>query len=175
MAMQSGFIKRIRDIMRMDAGINGDAQRIEQMVWMLFLKVYDAKEDDWELNEDNYESIIPENLRWRNWAKADSNGHAMTGDKLLNFVNNTLGVIFSGTYVPGGVLSNFGSDISGIWNANFDGTDTKSKILSGMAGVLNVGLNIAGNLAAIYNLGFGTVKNGAEKAAITEFSATDLL
>ena len=44
--------------------------RIEQMVWMLFLKVYDAKEDDWELNEDNYESIIPEDLRWRNWAKA---------------------------------------------------------------------------------------------------------
>ena len=48
MAMQSGFIQRIRDIMRMDAGINGDAQRIEQMVWMLFLKVYDAKEDEWE-------------------------------------------------------------------------------------------------------------------------------
>ena len=67
--MQSGFIKRIRDIMRMDAGINGDAQRIEQMVWMLFLKVYDAKEDDWELNEDNYISIIPEECRWRNWAQ----------------------------------------------------------------------------------------------------------
>ncbi len=90
MAMQSGFIKRIRDIMRMDAGINGDAQRIEQMVWMLFLKVYDAKEDDWELNESNYTSIIPENCRWRNWAQADDNGHAMTGDKLLDFVNNTL-------------------------------------------------------------------------------------
>jgi len=90
MAMQSGFIKRIRDIMRMDAGINGDAQRIEQMVWMLFLKVYDAKEDDWEINEDDYVSIIPENCRWRNWAQADENGHAMTGDKLLDFVNNTL-------------------------------------------------------------------------------------
>ena len=90
MAMQSGFIKRIRDIMRMDAGINGDAQRIEQMVWMLFLKVYDAKEDDWEINEDDYVSIIPEDCRWRNWAQADDNGHAMTGDKLLNFVNNTL-------------------------------------------------------------------------------------
>ncbi|MGE9977056.1 type I restriction-modification system subunit M [Bariatricus sp. HCP28S3_C2] len=90
MAMQSGFIKRIRDIMRMDAGINGDAQRIEQMVWMLFLKVYDAKEDDWELNEDNYTSIIPDECRWRNWAQADDNGHAMTGEKLLNFVNNTL-------------------------------------------------------------------------------------
>ena len=88
--MQSGFIKRIRDIMRMDAGINGDAQRIEQMVWMLFLKVYDAKEDDWEINEDDYVSIIPENCRWRNWAQADENGHAMTGDKLLDFVNNTL-------------------------------------------------------------------------------------
>ena len=102
MAMQSGFIKRIRDIMRMDAGINGDAQRIEQMVWMLFLKVYDAKEDDWELNEDDYESIIPEDLRWRNWAEADSNGHAMTGDKLLNFVNNTLFPVLKGNDVKDG-------------------------------------------------------------------------
>lgn len=102
MAMQSGFIKRIRDIMRMDAGINGDAQRIEQMVWTLFLKVYDAKEDDWELNEDNYESIIPEECRWRNWARVDSNGHAMTGDKLLNFVNNTLFPVLKGNDVKYG-------------------------------------------------------------------------
>ena len=112
----------------------------------------------------------------KEWSNFSKNLVTIIGNSYLgNFVNNTLGVIFSGTYVPGGVLSNFGSVISGIWNANFDGTDTKSKILSGMAGVLNVGLNIAGNLAAIYNLGFGTVKNGAEKAAITEFSATDLL
>ena len=112
----------------------------------------------------------------KEWSNFSKNLVTIIGNSYLgNFVNNTLGVIFSGTYVPGGVLSHFGSDISGIWNANFDGTDTKSKILSGMAGVLNVGLNIAGNLAAIYNLGFGTVKNGAEKAAITEFSATDLL
>ena len=62
MALQSGFIKRIRDIMRMDAGINGDAQRIEQMVWMLFLKVYDAKVDDWELTEKNYKSIFLKNV-----------------------------------------------------------------------------------------------------------------
>lgn len=102
MAMQSSFIKRIRDIMRMDAGINGDAQRIEQMVWMLFLKVYDAKEDDWELNEDNYESVIPEDCRWRNWAKADNNGHAMTGDKLLDFVNNTLFPVLKGNDVKDG-------------------------------------------------------------------------
>ncbi len=112
----------------------------------------------------------------KEWSNFSKNLVTIIGNSYLgNFVNNTLGVVFSGTYVPGGVLSNFGSDISGIWNANFDDTDTKSKILSGMAGVLNVGLNIAGNLAAIYNLGFGTVKNGAEKAAITEFSATDLL
>ncbi|MFR3921168.1 MAG: hypothetical protein ACLTYN_03525 [Dysosmobacter welbionis] len=39
--------ERLRDIMRNDAGINGDAQRIEQIAWMLFLKVYDAKEQDW--------------------------------------------------------------------------------------------------------------------------------
>ena len=90
MAIQSGFTKRIRQIMWMDAGVNGDAQRIEQMVWMLFLKVYDAKEDDWEINEDDYVSIIPEECRWRNWAVADENGHSLTGDKLLDFVNNIL-------------------------------------------------------------------------------------
>ena len=76
--------------MRNDAGINGDAQRIEQIAWMLFLKVYDAKEEDWEFDEDDYRSIIPEPLRWRNWAVDDGKGTALTGDKLLDFVNNQL-------------------------------------------------------------------------------------
>lgn len=86
----SNFIRRIRDIMRNDAGINGDAQRIEQIAWMLFLKVYDAKEKDWEFDDDNYESIIPENCRWSNWAHAEKAEDAMTGDTLLKFVNLTL-------------------------------------------------------------------------------------
>lgn len=85
----SGFVKRIRDIMRNDSGINGDAQRIEQIAWMLFLKVYDAKEQDWEMDEDNYVSIIPEDCRWCNWAH-DESGKGLTGDALLNFINNTL-------------------------------------------------------------------------------------
>ncbi|WP_026759370.1 type I restriction-modification system subunit M [Selenomonas ruminantium] len=86
----TGFVKKIRDIMRMDAGINGDAQRIEQLVWLLFLRVYDVKEADWEFDDDDYQSIIPEECRWRNWAEPDENGHALTGDELLDFVNNTL-------------------------------------------------------------------------------------
>lgn len=90
MSSLSNFVKRIRDIMRNDAGINGDAQRIEQMAWMLFLKVYDAKEQDWDMDEDNYQSIIPDKCRWSNWAVDDRSGNAMTGDTLLNFVNNTL-------------------------------------------------------------------------------------
>ena len=57
------FVKTIQNIMRGDSGINGDAQRIEQMTWLLFLKVYDAKEEDWEFHDDAYESIIPEELR----------------------------------------------------------------------------------------------------------------
>lgn len=88
--MQSGSIKRIRNIMCMDTGINDDTQRIEQIVLMLFLKVYDAKEDDWKITVDNYVSIIPKDCRWRNLAQADKNGHAMTGYKLLDFVNNTV-------------------------------------------------------------------------------------
>ncbi|WP_419878236.1 N-6 DNA methylase [Brevibacillus centrosporus] len=86
----SNFVKRIRDIMRNDSGINGDAQRIEQIAWMLFLKVYDAKEQDWDMEEDDYQSIIPEDCRWNCWAVDDKSGNAMTGDTLLNFVNNTL-------------------------------------------------------------------------------------
>lgn len=90
MSHLTGFVKKLRNIMRNDPGINGDAQRIEQIAWMLFLKVYDAKEQDWEIDEDQYESIIPENCRWANWAADDHKGSAMTGDKLLDFVNNTL-------------------------------------------------------------------------------------
>ena len=90
MSNLTGFVKRLRDIMRNDAGINGDAQRIEQIAWMLFLKVYDAKEQEWEFSDDNYQSIIPEECRWQNWAQDDKSGTALTGDKLLNFVNNTL-------------------------------------------------------------------------------------
>ncbi len=90
MANFSGFVKRLRDIMRNDAGINGDAQRIEQIAWMLFLKVYDTKEQDWEWAEEDYVSIIPEECRWANWAHDDRSGKAMTGERLLDFVNNTL-------------------------------------------------------------------------------------
>ena len=86
----NNFVKSIRNIMRNDAGINGDAQRIEQIAWMLFLKVYDEKENDWEFNEDDYKSFIPENCRWRNWAKDNGDGEAITADALLDFVNNTL-------------------------------------------------------------------------------------
>ncbi len=87
----NNIIKRIQNVMRQDAGINGDAQRIEQMVWMFFLKVYDAQEEVWECTrEDGYTSIIPEDLRWRNWAVDNADGEARTGDELLDFVNNTL-------------------------------------------------------------------------------------
>lgn len=90
MSNLSGFVKKLRDIMRNDAGINGDAQRIEQIAWMLFLKVYDAKEADWEFEDEGYQSIIPDACRWANWAHDDRSGTALTGDQLLNFVNNTL-------------------------------------------------------------------------------------
>lgn len=76
--------------MRNDAGVNGDAQRIEQIVWLLFLKVYDSKEEIWEFHDDNFQSIIPEQLRWRNWAVDEKDGQARTGDSLLTFVDEEL-------------------------------------------------------------------------------------
>lgn len=86
----SNFVKRIQDVMRNDSGVNGDAQRIEQIVWILFLKIYDAKEEIWELVKEDYQSIIPEGLKWRDWAVDRKDGQALTGDDLLYFVNNKL-------------------------------------------------------------------------------------
>jgi len=90
----NNIVKRLQNIMRQDAGINGDAQRIEQMVWMFFLKVYDTQEETWEYKAQKekrkFESIIPEDLRWRNWAIDDKDGSALTGDALLSFVNDKL-------------------------------------------------------------------------------------
>ncbi|WP_405289001.1 N-6 DNA methylase [Methanobrevibacter sp.] len=86
----NNFVKSIQDIMRNDSGVNGDAQRIEQMTWILFLKIYDYQEKNWEFDDDNYRSIIPDELRWRNWAIDNKDGEALTGEDLLDFVNNKL-------------------------------------------------------------------------------------
>lgn len=86
MAIQN-IIKSIQNIMRKDAGVDGDAQRLSQLVWMLFLKIFDDREVQYELVDPKYKSPIPEALRWRNWAK-DPEG--ITGDELLDFVNNKL-------------------------------------------------------------------------------------
>ena len=81
------LIKTLQDIMRKDVGVDGDAQRISQIVWLLFLKIFDDREDEWELNEDKYKSPLQNRFRWRNWAK-DAEG--MTGEELIDFVNNNL-------------------------------------------------------------------------------------
>ncbi|MEO9021762.1 MAG: class I SAM-dependent DNA methyltransferase [Ginsengibacter sp.] len=82
-----GTIKSIRDIFRKDPGLNGDAQRIEQLGWMIFLKLFDDKDQEKELMDTKYKSPIPTTFQWRNWA-ADDEG--MTGDELINFINNHL-------------------------------------------------------------------------------------
>ena len=84
MSNVGGIIKSIQDIMRKDVGVDGDAQRISQLVWMFFLKIFDDREAEIEFLEDEYHSPLPEHLRWRNWA-ADAEG--MTGEGLADFVN----------------------------------------------------------------------------------------
>ncbi|MDP2336978.1 MAG: class I SAM-dependent DNA methyltransferase [Bacteroidota bacterium] len=83
----SGTIKSIRDIFRKDPGLSGDAQRIEQLGWMIFLKLLDDKDKEKELLEPKYKSPIPTELQWRNWAENDE---GITGEELINFVNNKL-------------------------------------------------------------------------------------
>ena len=81
------LVKVIQDIMRKDVGVDGDAQRISQMVWMLFLKIFDDREKEWELCSPAYKSPIPGRFRWRNWA---ANPEGMTGEELVDFVNNEM-------------------------------------------------------------------------------------
>ena len=85
--------KSIRNTMRQDAGVDGDAQRIGQLGWMIFLKLFDAKEEEYELFDAGYRSPIPDPLRWRSWA-ADDEG--ITGDDLLAFVDGTLFPVLKG-------------------------------------------------------------------------------
>ena len=73
--------------MRKDTGVDGDAQRISQMVWMLFMKIFADKEEEWEITIEDYESPIPEKLKWQAWA-ADDEG--LTGDQLMEFIDNEL-------------------------------------------------------------------------------------
>lgn len=95
----SSTVKSIQDIMRKDDGVDGDAQRLGQLTWMLFLKVFDQREEEWEDDAGGdgktYKSPIPEKFRWRNWAayKVDAEGKKqpqIAGSDLTQFVNNEL-------------------------------------------------------------------------------------
>lgn len=85
MANVGAVISNIRNIMRQDRGISGDAQRLEQLGWMLFLKIMDDKDQELEVIKDNYVSVIPEKFQWRNWA---TNPEGITGDELINFIDS---------------------------------------------------------------------------------------
>ena len=85
MANVAAVISSIRNIMRQDRGISGDAQRLEQLGWMLFLKIINDKDEELEMLRDNYQSVIPEKFQWRNWA---SDPEGITGEELIEFIDS---------------------------------------------------------------------------------------
>ena len=91
-ASLSSLIKSARDIMRKDAGLNGDLDRLPQLSWILFLKCYDdlemRREEDAKLSRQAYKPVIPPPYRWRDWASDEDNG--ATGEELVKFVNDGL-------------------------------------------------------------------------------------
>ena len=113
--------------MRKDAGTYGDAQRLEQLGWMFFLKIFDDREEELELRLDNYTSPLSKNLRWRNWAK-DEEG--ITGEALLDFVNNTLLPKLNS-------LSGGADKISGLIRMTFDDANNYMKNGTLMRQVIN--------------------------------------
>lgn len=115
----ANLIKRLQDIMRKDSGVDGDAQRLAQIVWLIFLKVYDYKEEEAEL-EDDYTPVIPEGYRWRDWAIGESVKDQLTGPDLLDFVNNELIPVLGGNAI---------TDEKGNQVIPFDKTDSKSLLV----------------------------------------------
>ena len=92
MSTISSIIKNVRNIMRQDRGVSGDAQRLEQLGWMVFLKILDEKDQELELIRDGYQSVIPEQFQWRSWA-TDPEG--ITGDDLLLFIDHPADGLFA--------------------------------------------------------------------------------
>lgn len=90
------FIGRIRQVMYNDGGVDTDEQRLRQLTWLLFLKVLDYKEQEWEITQKDYKPVIPEGYRWRDWAKGKSQKEQLTSDALLDFVNNRLFKVLTG-------------------------------------------------------------------------------
>jgi type I restriction enzyme M protein len=122
----SNLIKTIQDIMRKDAGVDGDAQRLAQLGWMFFLKIFDDREKEMEVLRDNYKSPLPNELRWSNWA-TDEEG--ITGDALLAFANNDLLPRLKVLYGSG--------DIVTLIKAAFDGANNYMKNGTLMRQVIN--------------------------------------
>ncbi len=123
----SNIVKTIQDIMRKDAGTYGDAQRLEQLGWMFFLKIFDDREKELELLRDKYKSPLPERLRWSKWA-TDEEG--ITGDALLDFVNNTLLTKLR-------TLTTGGDKIAGLIRAVFEDANNYMKNGTLMRQVIN--------------------------------------
>lgn len=120
----ASLIKRLQDIMRKDSGVDGDAQRLAQIVWLIFLKVYDYKEEEAEL-DDNYVAVIPEGYRWRDWAVGESVKEQMTGPDLLDYVNNKLMPVLGGN----AIRDEAGHDV-----VIFDKTDARSLLVKSIMG-----------------------------------------
>ena len=120
----ASLIKRLQDVMRKDPGVDGDVQRLNQIVWLIFLKVFDYKEEENEL-DDNYKPVIPEGYRWRDWANPLTEDgekdvkNQLTGPELTDFVDNKLLKVLKGDAV----------DIDGKSTVIFDSTDERALLV----------------------------------------------
>src|SRR6267142_5026875 len=88
----SSIIKNVRNIMRQDRGVSGDAQRLEQLGWLLFLKILNDKDKELALIRDRYRSVIPDKFQWRNWA---SDPEGITGEELILFIDHPTDGLFA--------------------------------------------------------------------------------
>ncbi len=119
--------------------------------------------------------ILAPELKVENWQKFNQNMVTIIGNSFMSkYIDNTVGVLFGGSYRPGALGNAWYTDVKGSYNAGYNAGFGKhenetagDKFLNGGNGVLNAGLRMVGSAAAIYNLATGTVKNTVNENALS--------
>ena len=162
------LIKRLQDIMRQDQGVDGDVQRLAQLVWLIFLKVYDFNEEENEFSNDDYKPVIPKGYRWRDWAnpltdegKPDVKNQ-LTGDDLISFVDNKLLPVLKGNPI------NVGGELTFVFKSNDDRAKLVKAVMSDAVNLMKNGYLLRSVLNILNEVNLGLASDQHEFSEMYE-------
>lgn len=161
------LLKTLTDIMYKDKGVDGDAQRLAQIVWLLFLKIFDFKEEERELDDD-YIPVVPEGYRWRDWADPENVKDQITGDALLDFVNNKLFPVLRGEKIE------IDGEATVIFSRSDDRANIVKQVMREATNYMKDGVQLRKAINALKEVNFENSDDAHDFNEIYETMLTDL-